>query len=75
MTEQCLRLRHRRWIFWTRRANVLLERGTPFDCFEVGSGNGGRWRYNNDNGMSAAYGSLHTHPTGGLATQIPHAGF
>lgn len=40
-------------------ARTLLERQIPFDCFEKGSGIGGMWRYNNDNGMSAAYRSLH----------------
>jgi cation diffusion facilitator CzcD-associated flavoprotein CzcO len=38
---------------------VLHARGIPFDCFEVGSGVGGNWRYRNDNGMSSAYRSLH----------------
>src|SRR5215510_2407885 len=38
---------------------VLHARGIPFDCFEAGSAVGGNWRYNNDNGMSAAYRSLH----------------
>jgi dimethylaniline monooxygenase (N-oxide forming) len=38
---------------------VLDARGIPFDCFEVGSGVGGNWRYENDNGMSSAYRSLH----------------
>lgn len=40
-------------------AKVLQERGIAFDCFEKGSGIGGLWRYDNDNGMSAAYASLH----------------
>lgn len=40
-------------------ARTLTERDIPFDCFEKGSGIGGLWRYNNDNGMSAAYKSLH----------------
>ena len=40
-------------------AKVLKEHGIPFDCFEKGSGVGGNWRYRNDNGMSAAYASLH----------------
>jgi cation diffusion facilitator CzcD-associated flavoprotein CzcO len=40
-------------------AKVLAERGIAFDCFEKGSGVGGNWRYENDNGMSAAYASLH----------------
>src|SRR6476619_2735566 len=38
---------------------VLQARGVPFDCFEKGSGVGGNWRYENDNGMSSAYRSLH----------------
>ena len=38
---------------------VLRERGVPFVCFELGSGIGGNWRYQNDNGMSSAYRSLH----------------
>ena len=38
---------------------VLKARGIPFDCFEKGSGVGGNWRYDNDNGMSSAYQSLH----------------
>src|SRR5215469_3577082 len=38
---------------------VLHARGVRFDCFEVGSDVGGNWRYNNDNGMSSAYFSLH----------------
>jgi dimethylaniline monooxygenase (N-oxide forming) len=38
---------------------VLHARGIPFDCFEVGSQVGGNWRYENDNGMSSAYRSLH----------------
>jgi cation diffusion facilitator CzcD-associated flavoprotein CzcO len=38
---------------------VLDTRGIPFDCFEKGSHIGGNWRYENDNGMSSAYRSLH----------------
>lgn len=38
---------------------VLGARGIDFDCFEKGSAVGGNWRYMNDNGMSAAYRSLH----------------
>ena len=38
---------------------ALHARGIPFDCFEAGSEVGGNWRYGNDNGMSAAYRSLH----------------
>jgi len=37
---------------------VLHSRGIAFDCFEKGSGVGGNWRYDNDNGMSSAYRSL-----------------
>jgi dimethylaniline monooxygenase (N-oxide forming) len=37
---------------------VLHARGIDFDCFEKGSGVGGNWRYQNDNGMSSAYRSL-----------------
>ena len=37
---------------------VLHARGIDFDCFEKGSGVGGNWRYDNDNGMSSAYRSL-----------------
>ncbi|HEY3552949.1 MAG TPA: NAD(P)-binding domain-containing protein [Solirubrobacterales bacterium] len=40
-------------------AQVLDARGLPFDCFEKGSQIGGNWRYENDNGMSSAYRSLH----------------
>ncbi len=38
---------------------VLDAQGIPFDCFEKGSEVGGNWRYENDNGMSSAYRSLH----------------
>jgi dimethylaniline monooxygenase (N-oxide forming) len=37
---------------------VLHARGIEFDCFEKGSGVGGNWRIDNDNGMSSAYESL-----------------
>lgn len=37
---------------------ALKEAGVPFDCFEMGTSIGGNWRYNNDNGRSAAYDSL-----------------
>lgn len=40
-------------------AKHLKERHVPFDCFEAGSNIGGMWRYENDNGMSSAYRSLH----------------
>jgi thioredoxin reductase len=38
---------------------VMQARGVDFDCFEIGSEIGGNWRYDNDNGMSSAYRSLH----------------
>jgi dimethylaniline monooxygenase (N-oxide forming) len=38
---------------------ILAARRIPFDCFEKGSAVGGNWRYENDNGMSSAYRSLH----------------
>jgi dimethylaniline monooxygenase (N-oxide forming) len=41
-------------------AQVLRAAGVDFDCFEMGSGVGGNWRYDNDNGVSSAYRSLHT---------------
>lgn len=40
-------------------AKTLRENGISFDCFEKGSQIGGNWRFNNDNGMSSAYRSLH----------------
>jgi dimethylaniline monooxygenase (N-oxide forming) len=40
-------------------AQVLSAHGIPFDCLEKGSQVGGNWRYENDNGMSSAYKSLH----------------
>ncbi|HEX6665230.1 MAG TPA: NAD(P)-binding domain-containing protein [Solirubrobacterales bacterium] len=40
-------------------AQVLGARGVEYDCFEKGSFIGGNWRYENDNGMSSAYRSLH----------------
>jgi len=40
-------------------AQVLQSQGIGFDCFEMGSDVGGNWRYDNDNGLSSAYRSLH----------------
>ena len=40
-------------------AKALKEKGVAFECFEKGSGLGGMWRYENDNGASSAYRSLH----------------
>jgi len=38
---------------------VLKARGIAYDCFEKGSMVGGNWRFENDNGVSSAYRSLH----------------
>ncbi len=40
-------------------AKTLKDHGISFDCYEKGSQIGGNWRFNNDNGMSSAYRSLH----------------
>src|SRR5260370_12696329 len=40
-------------------AKALRERGLAFHCLENGSDIGGMWRYENDNGLSCAYRSLH----------------
>lgn len=40
-------------------AKALQERGVAFEGFEIGSDIGGMWRYENDNGLSSAYRSLH----------------
>src|SRR5689334_11306291 len=40
-------------------AQVLGAKGIAYDCFEKGSQIGGNWRFENDNGMSSAYRSLH----------------
>jgi dimethylaniline monooxygenase (N-oxide forming) len=45
-------------------AQVLQAAGIDFDCYEMGSGVGGNWRYGNDNGVSSAYRSLHTNTSG-----------
>jgi dimethylaniline monooxygenase (N-oxide forming) len=45
---------------------VLDARGVGFDCFEKGSEVGGNWRFENDNGMSSAYRSLHINTSRGL---------
>lgn len=41
------------------QAKALKEKGVAFECFEIGSAIGGMWRYENDNGLSSAYRSLH----------------
>jgi dimethylaniline monooxygenase (N-oxide forming) len=40
-------------------AKALAARGVAFEVFEIGSDIGGMWRYENDNGLSSAYRSLH----------------
>lgn len=40
-------------------ARYLLERGNKVTVFEIGSRIGGLWVYENDNGLSPAYWSLH----------------
>ena len=40
-------------------AKALHERAVPFDCFEVSDRVGGNWAFQNPNGMSSAYRSLH----------------
>jgi cation diffusion facilitator CzcD-associated flavoprotein CzcO len=61
---------------------ALLRAGHDVTCFEAGSAIGGMWRYENDNGQSAAYASLTTNtsrrrmqypsfPVEGM-TEFPH---
>ncbi|RMH97661.1 MAG: NAD(P)/FAD-dependent oxidoreductase [Calditrichaeota bacterium] len=38
---------------------AFRDRGIDFDCFEKGSDIGGNWRFENDNGVSSAYRTLH----------------
>ena len=38
---------------------ALHQAGLPFDCFEISDRIGGNWVFENKNGMSAAYRSLH----------------
>lgn len=40
-------------------AKALDARGVAIEGFEIGSDIGGMWRYENDNGLSSAYRSLH----------------
>jgi hypothetical protein len=40
-------------------AKTFFEQGIDYDCFEKGSRIGGNWLYNNDNGQSSSYKSLH----------------
>ena len=50
-------------------AKALKQRGLAFDCFEKGSDIGGMWRYENDNGLSSCYASLH------IDTSRPNLGY
>lgn len=50
-------------------AKALKQQGLVFDCFEMGSDIGGMWRYENDNGRSSAYDSLH------IDTSRPNLGY
>jgi len=38
---------------------TFADKGIPFDCFEKSDQVGGNWVFNNKNGMSSAYRSLH----------------
>ena len=40
-------------------AKALHERGMPFDCYELGDRVGGNWVFQNKNGISSSYRSLH----------------
>ena len=40
-------------------AKRLKDAGVPFDCFEMSDDVGGNWYFNNPNGLSACYESLH----------------
>jgi len=40
-------------------AKRLKDYGIPYDCFELSDDIGGTWYYNNPNGLSACYESLH----------------
>jgi dimethylaniline monooxygenase (N-oxide forming) len=51
---------------------VLNGRGIAFDCFEKGSQVGGNWRFENDNGMSSAYRSLHINTSRKLMAYATH---
>lgn len=40
-------------------AKRLKDHGVPYDCFELSDDIGGTWYFNNPNGLSACYESLH----------------
>ena len=44
-------------------AKALHAQGVAVEGFEIGSDIGGMWRYQNDNGLSSAYRSLHIDTT------------
>jgi len=46
-------------------AKALHAQGVAVEGFEIGSDIGGMWRYQNDNGLSSAYRSLHIDTSGG----------
>lgn len=50
-------------------AKSLAAEGLAFDIFEKGSDIGGMWRYENDNGQSSCYASLH------IDTSRPNLGY
>lgn len=50
-------------------AKALKDAGEHFDIFEKGSQVGGMWRYENDNGRSSCYASLH------IDTSRPNLGY
>ncbi|MCR8825788.1 flavin-containing monooxygenase [Pseudosulfitobacter koreensis] len=50
-------------------AKSLRDKGLTFDMFEKGSDIGGMWRYENDNGQSSCYASLH------IDTSRPNLGY
>lgn len=50
-------------------AKALKQAGLAFDIFEKGSDIGGMWRYENDNGQSSCYASLH------IDTSRPNLGY
>lgn len=49
---------------------ALGNHGIDYDCFEKGSDIGGLWKYNNDNGLSSAYKSLHMNTSKFTASYI-----
>jgi dimethylaniline monooxygenase (N-oxide forming) len=51
---------------------ALKQRGIAYDCFEKGSSIGGNWRYENDNGVSSAYRSLHINSSRGAMAYRAH---